>query len=495
MSKEKGVLALCLVLVLLLVAVPGVAAAPPSAGAYDTDGRGGEITMRVSPGLGGLYKKHLPVELTVFVDNEGPAGRGVVTVLVDPEQPWEGMRHRQELRHTYRTELEIPAGGSARVSLVVPGSFAAAAPVVVLTVDEQELFRATVQGTLVPADGLVAVGLGEESIMGPMLHWLNEYLGPVAVKNLSPEELPASALMLRLADMVVLQPDAIGRLSSEQLRGLREWTALGGTLVLSAGAGTGPDGLPADLVPFTGAESQLVLTHSLGRGNVILSALPVQQLDLDDDYQWKELLFGAIAGNGEGTRGFPWLDLVQAGTYLPQLQLPSAAALAAFLGVYALLVGPGMYLVLRCLGRRELAWVLIPVTAVVAAAGLYLTGPLQRLPGPLIQTVAVVDIFDKRLAEVRAGAVVVLPRGGDLRLSGPETGVLFPAAGFGGRPEAVGAVVEVSDRGGDVHFFRGEISVFAPGGGGNPPARPFRSGGRPEDKGGGWRTSNRRAGA
>ena len=465
-------LVMLLVMVLLLTVIP-------------VDAGASEITMHVRPGLGGLYKQSLPVELTVLINNEGPAVRGNIKVAGDPTR--EEFRWQRELQNTYVTDVEIAANGKTQVSLVVPGIVAAASPSVVLTVDGLVVSKTVVHGAAVQGSQVV-LSLGSDSVQGPLTDWLNQRFGTVALKNLPLEELPASALLLRFVDLIVLQPDVVAGLSQDQIRVLRDWTALGGTLILSAGAGAERDGPLADLSPvavierkivnpgqsgiWTGEQNPtaavgdlvtgrvlvrqgdliIVAGHSIGRGTVVFTALPVQGLNLETDKQWEQLLLKSVES---GFQGGIASNLASASSYLPQLKMPTAISLAVIWGLYALLVGPGLYLLLRRLDKRELAWLLVPAAAVLTAAGLYFTGPLQRLPGPLVQTLATVDLLGQDLAEVNAGVAVVSPRGGDLKLLGPEGGIMQPHAihGYGhNQGQGQGILINTSGPGQEVFY-------------------------------------------
>ncbi|MEW5954316.1 MAG: hypothetical protein AB1815_11445 [Bacillota bacterium] len=441
-GKFLSGLAMLLALVLALTAVPFKAQAA-------------EITMHVRPGLGGLYKQGLPVELTVLINNKGPAVRGEIRATGDSGGD---PHHRQYgMDYTYITGVDI-AAGRTRASLVVPGSFAAASPKVKLLVDGREVGSTVVQGAAVQGS-LVVLSLGSGPVQGPLTEWLNQRYGTVALKSLAPDELPSSALLLRFVDMLILQPDVAAGLDPGQIQVLREWVALGGTLILSAGAGAEKDGALAGLTPvlvegrqvvnsvradvWTGGENPeaaagdlvagrvlsrlgdlpLVAQQNVGRGSVVFTALPVHGINLGADNEWEKML---LQGFGpEFQQSNIGANLVSASAYLPQLKMPAVVNLAVLWGVYALLVGPGMYLLLRRLDRRELTWLLVPASALLVAAGLYFTGPLQRLPGPLIQTLATVDLLGNDLAEVNAGVAVVSPRGGDLRISGPGVGTII----------------------------------------------------------------------
>ena len=64
---------------------------------------------------------------------------------------------------------------------------------------------------------------------------------------------------------------------------------------------------------------------------------------------------------------------------LPTLALPPLGVMAGLLGAYILIIGPGLYLVLRRWDRQAWAWVAVPVATIVFGAGAY--GYALRLRG------------------------------------------------------------------------------------------------------------------
>jgi hypothetical protein len=77
-------------------------------------------------------------------------------------------------------------------------------------------------------------------------------------------------------------------------------------------------------------------------------------------------------------------SLSQALSSLPALDLPSLVVIGLLVLVYVAVVGPVNYLALRALNRRALAWVTVPLIAVIASAGAFGTGLLTK--GRSVQT-------------------------------------------------------------------------------------------------------------
>src|SRR5437762_1415452 len=99
---------------------------------------------------------------------------------------------------------------------------------------------------------------------------------------------------------------------------------------------------------------------------------------------------------------------------LPGLDLPSLQLTAGLVLLYVLLVGPVNYLVLGAMRRRALAWVTVPLIAVIAATGAYGAGVFTK--GRSVQTnqVAILHLqpsWDHAYQETYTG--VIPPSRGD----------------------------------------------------------------------------------
>ena len=123
---------------------------------------------------------------------------------------------------------------------------------------------------------------------------------------------------------------------------------------------------------------------------------------------------------------------------LPGLDLPSLQLTAGLVLLYVLLVGPVNYLVLGAMRRRALAWVTVPLIAVIAATGAYGAGVFTK--GRSVQTnqVAILHLepgWDHAYQETYTG--VIPPSRGDYqaRIAGDRL-LISPIAnnngGFGG---------------------------------------------------------------
>ncbi|CEP67604.1 Class I glutamine amidotransferase-like [Moorella glycerini] len=441
---------------LLAGTLPSLAAAP--------------VKMKVRPGLGGLYKVNQHLELVITVDNPGPGFAGTITVEQDEERP---ERRRPDLARV-ATDVDVPAGASGQYRLVIPGELASVKPVVRLVSGGQVLAESWVEGVAVDDGRMVILALGEDVTGGGLQDWLSQGVGSLAtLKYLSPGELPGDSLLLSAADIIMIGPAGVSRLSQEQVKALKEWVYLGGSLVLLGGAGAGEGGSFTDVSPVQVSSRQVVAgkleglrsggpllvaagrlvagkalavengvpvlaRRPLGRGEVLYCGAAPGDLGGEARDVWSALLNSTIPGpgikvllpQGPYPTGNPAVaSLVAASAYIPRLAGPPVPVLALLWLVYATAVGPLLYFLLRRADRRDWAWALVPAGALVAAGCFYLLAPAGRIQGYLTQTLAAVEILSPEMAEVRAGASVVTTRGGDLTvqaapgmLAGPSSG-------------------------------------------------------------------------
>ena len=132
---------------------------------------------------------------------------------------------------------------------------------------------------------------------------------------------------------------------------------------------------------------------------------------------------------------------------LPGLNLPSLQLTAGLVLLYVLLVGPVNYLVLGAMRRRALAWITVPLIAVLAATGAYGAGVLTK--GRSVQTnqVAILHLqpgWDRAYQETYTG--VIPPSRGDYeaRIAGDRLLISPIATNNGGFPSSSGSSIRVN---------------------------------------------------
>ena len=317
------------------------------------------------------------------------------------------------------------------------------------------------------------------------------------VVHLHPDDIADSAIALRAFDILVIDDFATDSLTARQRMAIADFVQAGGNLLLGTGASWHKTlaGLPAAILPMepratlnvhqaraVGGQNievafadavngrawlseggvPLIVDRGVGAGIVTMATFDWNQDAIAAWSGTKDLLRQVLARAGFGAGGsgtnypngiggpFPAFGgsmpsvasksnaLAPVLGNLPGLDLPSLQLTAGLVLLYVLLVGPVNYLVLGAMRRRALAWVTVPLIAVIAATGAYGAGVFTK--GRSVQTnqVAILHLepgWDHAYQETYTG--VIPPSRGDYqaRIAGDRL-LISPIAnnngGFGG---------------------------------------------------------------
>ena len=329
------------------------------------------------------------------------------------------------------------------------------------------------------------------------------------VVHLHPDDIADSAIALRAFDILVIDDFATDSLTARQRMAIADFVQGGGNLLLGTGASWHKTlaGLPAAILPmepratlnvhqaravgghnievaFADAPNgrawlseggvPLIVDRGVGAGIVTMATFDWNQDPIAAWSGTKDLLRQVLAravfgGGGSGTNypngmggPFPAFGgsmpsvasksnaLAPVLGNLPGLDLPSLQLTAGLVLLYVLLVGPVNYLVLGAMRRRALAWVTVPLIAVIAATGAYGAGVFTK--GRSVQTnqVAILHLqpgWDHAYQETYTG--VIPPSRGDYqaRVAGDRL-LISPIAnnngGFGGNAGGIRVNVATS---------------------------------------------------
>lgn len=423
------------------------------------------VSMMVRPGLNGLYKEDQLVPLFITIRNSGSVIEGHIEVK-PPKEVWD--KGYEDSKITYRTEIQVPAGEEKEYKLMIPGRMLNYRPIVELVSEELVLAKTCVEGVTVTGSQ-VALVLGEGVMDSGLPVWASRTQKfPITLKYLSPQDLSPQVIDLAVADMILLDKATVTLLNDSQIKAIKDWVQLGGWIVFLGGAGAEGEEF-ADISPVRSAREKSIYTtfeglypggtlkvvtgnlvagealvsdggepiiaaRSWGKGQVMYCAANPEDLGSEADEIWSILL--GFSKKAKFTMSRPerimlvntWHNLVDSSSYIPQLKAPPLRFLAILWLVYLILIGPLLYLILRRLDRRDWAWGIIPLGALVATLGFYMLAPLNKIPGQLSQTLATVDILGPQLAEVKAGTTAVVTRGGNLNIQGTEENFLIPVS-------------------------------------------------------------------
>ena len=293
------------------------------------------------------------------------------------------------------------------------------------------------------------------------------------VVHLRADDIADSAIALRGFDILVIDDFATDGLTARQRAAIADFVEAGGNLLLGTGASWHKTlaGLPAAMIPLepratlnvhaaraVGGHNievaiadavsgrawlsegavPLIVDRGVGAGTVTLATFDWNQEPIAGWSGTKDVLRQVLARAvfGAGSSGANYPNGIAFGGpspafgsqpsiasksnaltpvlgNLPGLNLPSLQLTAGLVLLYVLLVGPVNYLVLGALRRRALAWVTVPLIAVIAATGAYGAGVLTK--GRSVQTNQV--------------AILHLQPGWDHAYQETYTGVIPPSRG------------------------------------------------------------------
>ncbi|TPG83038.1 hypothetical protein EEL32_18205 [Brevibacillus laterosporus] len=280
------------------------------------------------------------------------------------------------------------------------------------------------------------------------------------VSNIIPEELPTETHVLSNINMLVIGDISKNGLSSKQMEGIKEWVYAGGNLLVSAAtpseilesfkewmpALTKQPGVTKDLSPFTEMGKKSVLpvqqievynkslplfsTQKVGLGTLFFANYDVNAQPLAS-WEFNRQLWSKLVSQYElnSQVRFPYLNRNPAfynlANHIPDVHVPSASLLFLVWIGYVLLIGPILYVLLKRRDRRDWAWGIIPVSALLVSVGALSFGKNLIAPNDKIYTVNQIISIKPDLAILKSDATVLKRSGGDIRLDSKD-GLIVP---------------------------------------------------------------------
>ncbi|WP_134683952.1 DUF7408 domain-containing protein [Brevibacillus migulae] len=429
----------------------------------------GLIKMEVQAGIGGDYKEADLIPMQITVSNQGEDVSGEI-VIASPDN--------DILTASYFQPLAISKGTTKKVSMLVPGRNLNTNDVVQFIKDGKELARATITGHRFDPDsffvGVLAADPDTANFLGTLPR--NAFSRQIRMVALNEEVIPTESLSLGMLDMIVINNYAMDRMQPEQIRAINEWVHRGGILVLAGGsqydkgAGVFQDISPVRVdgaatiaaissfakgerkpivftQPFTVSRGQLVNGQVLYQesGLPLLAYQEVQQgkvlyvaYDLIEEpvaswsgnsSLWSEVL-QKVHGKADPMEtvdtAHQYWPLLNAAERIPTLTAPSVSWLAILFGIYALVAGPILFIVLRDKKKRPFIWGIVPALAIVMCATIYLFGIAQRGTNVLMHNVSYVELDTSGRAEAVTSSAMFVPTGGDYAITSPQSELLVP---------------------------------------------------------------------
>lgn len=454
--------------------------------AASADAAGSGINLTVHLGYQDVVKPGEWMPVTIDIHSAGPAVDGTLQIQESlTSQPSVGGFA------VYQQPISLAGGATKRIRAYVSIDTSGAA-VTARVVENGRVIAS--QDSL--ANGTTTALIG---VLSDVPTTLDDFaaIHPASVAarvvHLRLDEVPESAMALRAFDILAFDDFATDGLTAGQRNAIADYVYGGGNLLIGTGAAWHKTlaGLPSAILPINisgtivvdattpgtsavevatgtmtighawlGSDSQpLIVERAVGAGSVNLATFDWNQQPVAVSTSGRTVLrqvmsrtiFAAI-GQGGNTAMFggppmgmfggsrPSLAtkssaLISVLGNLPGLDLPSLQLTGLLVLLYVLIVGPINYIVLGAMHRRALAWITVPLIAVIASAGAYGAGVFTKGRSVQANQVAILHLqsgWNRAYQETYTG--VIPPSRGDYQVAiGSEQVLISPiATNYGG---------------------------------------------------------------
>jgi uncharacterized protein YceK len=455
-KSPGGYVLISLIIILFLVlSLPAVAEADST------------LSMTAKAGFNGYVRTGEPVSFTVKIDNPGPEIRGDLQVSCN----------QFGSRVIYSRQVVLPQGACKSFNIYASDDQGQSFNLRLMAKDK-ELVSSRVKVTRLPPQEMMV------GVLSDNLEALN-HLGAVklpgnaqrvTVINLKGEDIPSNPIMLESMDVLVLADFSSHNLRPKQLSSMQSWVEGGGLLVTCGGANWQKtlNSLPETLLPvqvsgsvqvsslaelekWTGqqlpagkniilsqgqttrgttlvanGQSPVLVASKIGHGNVYYLACDPGSSPFDNwsgnDSLWLNIFTHSDPHQVISAANARTMMMDQrrheigwALRSIPASDLPSRGLLAAVLLLYILILGPGAYLLLKKFDRRELGWIVIPLTAILLFSATYFVGFKGKGRDVFTRVISIVQIepeFDYARVNSYIGAFAPTHREFSVKLTG-----------------------------------------------------------------------------
>lgn len=433
----KRIVAAAIAILIALIMLLGLFA-PMFTAAVPVYGQTSAITIDGRVGFNRMHKMFGYTPFNIQLTNEGGDFEGTLRIMVDVST-----NQRERNFVSYAGDVFIEGGTTKELEMVIPLTSSRRTYRVVLTdTREQIVASRTLFASAVDSQLVMAGVLTDNRQAAARLRWLHvdtwSWTPGTSILNerlilLDESMIPSSANALSSFNLLIIDDFDLARLSDAQVDAIYEWTNSGGTLVASALFAPdflhnleGFDAIQAEMMyRLTSSRilpveiAELTYVTPLGDGTVIihnfsLMAEVIAQEStvafLSDVYR---VAINIDLGIGTGRN-----QILQLTTNLPLFAGTGLVFVFAIVGVYALIIGVVLYIVLKKRDRREFAVVVIPAAALLVAGVVAFIGFGSGYQDPITNTVTRLE-FEGGSANANAVAAtgVYWPTSGDITVN------------------------------------------------------------------------------
>ena len=422
-----------------------------------------EYDLTISYGIDGKYKAQKYIPVTAQINNLEKDFNGEVEVRV-PSDFIGGY-------DAYSKEVSASAGEN--ISVTIPVKFLEGNNTgTVCIIDngkvlcEEKLLISS--GRI--SDGNAFTGLLSDDptalgYLGNITYFDSNYsnTGKMTCVNLTEGLLGENGLNIDGLDVIIINNYNMANLSDNQYNSLNNWVNSGGTLLIGAGGNESKtiNNINKSFLNITsnGTSEQNVKTGSESL-NLILSQITLEDSVVTVNSNENELVYSLDRGTGKilittfdlGLEPFissndavimlqnmllETFDKIyeqnyQGGYYsgnyeinnildnIPVENTVGTLTLGIILGIYAILVGIVLYLILKKMKKRDLTWVLIPTTAVVFTILIYVLGSRMKIKDVVVNSANIISVDEDGRGQINSYIGVASKNKGNIKIEKEE---------------------------------------------------------------------------
>lgn len=269
--------------------------------------------------------------------------------------------------------------------------------------------------------------------------------GKMNCVNLTEDMLDEDGLSIDGLDVIIINNYNMANLNDKQYNALNNWVNSGGTLLIGAGANesktinninksflnihsngireksvkTGSENLNLILsqinlegstVIVNSNENELVYSLDRGEGKILITAFDLGLEPFISSNDAAIMLQNILIETfdkiyEENYQGGYYSNSYEISNILGNIPVENAVrplTLGIVLGVYAILVGIVIYLILKKMKKRDLTWVLIPATAVMFTVMIYLLGSKMKIKDVIVNSANIISVDEDGRGQINS---------------------------------------------------------------------------------------------
>ena len=401
--------------------------------------------LNISYGIDGKYKAQKYMPVTVQINNLEKDFNGEVEVRVTSDSSGG--------YNAYSKEVTASKGES--ISVTIPVKFLGENSNGVVCIIENG--KVLYEKKLLISSGRINEGNAFTGLLtddptalgylGNITYFDSNYsnTGKMNCVNITEGMLDENGLNIDGLDVIIINNYNMANLNDKQYNALNNWVNAGGTLLIGAGANesktinninksflniisngtreqnvkTGSESLNLILSQITledstvtvnSDENKLVYSLDRGAGKILITAfdLGLEPFISSDDAAimlqdiLRETFDKIYADNYQGGYNSRNYEISNILGSIPVENTVSTLTLVIVLGVYAILVGIVIYIILKKMKKRDLTWVLIPVTSIVFTVMIYLLGSKMKIKDIIVNSTNIISVDEEGRGQINS---------------------------------------------------------------------------------------------